>query len=145
MVRIDDRNVAVIAVEIGYDQMVVAAIGLDGKVSASASDRRGDSPVDVERAVGAIVRRVDDLTSRGGAVEGRQVIAVGLAIPGLIGRGDRSVAIAPNLRWSDVDIADDLEGALRREVGLDVAVHVGNDADVGALAEDQTKIGFPLL
>lgn len=141
MVRVDDTTVAVIAVEIGYDEMVVAAVGLDGKVIASASDRRGDPPFLVGRVIDAIVRRVDDLTSADGRVEGRKVIGVGLAIPALIGRDGRRVAIAPNLRWSDVDVARDLEVALRSGVGLDVDVHVGNDADVGALAEARFGAG----
>ena len=56
---------------------------------------------------------------------------MGVAVAGVTRRSDGFVQLAPNLGWHDVPLAALLGGGL----GLDVPVHVANEADLGALAE----------
>ena len=57
------------------------------------------------------------------------VVGVGVAVPGMVRQPDGQVRFAPNLGWEDVPLGAELADAL----GLPVAV--GNDADLGILAE----------
>jgi predicted NBD/HSP70 family sugar kinase len=56
---------------------------------------------------------------------------VGIGVPGIVRRTDGHIELAPNLGWENVPF-----GALVAErLGLGVPLQVGNDADLGALAE----------
>jgi predicted NBD/HSP70 family sugar kinase len=66
-----------------------------------------------------------------------QVIGCGVSVPGLVRDGDGVVVAAPNLGWTDVSLADALASAL----GRGVPIRVGNDADLGALAESRFGAG----
>ena len=55
-----------------------------------------------------------------------------VAVPGLVDVAAGVVAEAPNLRWRDVAVAEPLRRALR--LGA-TPVHVGNDANLAAIAE----------
>ncbi len=57
------------------------------------------------------------------------VVGVGVAVPGMVRQRDGQVRQAPNLGWQDAPVGAELADAL----GLPVAV--GNDADLGILAE----------
>ena len=63
------------------------------------------------------------------AVPDMAVLGVGVSVPGLVRTADGLVHFAPNLGWTDVAFVDLLSDSL----GLPVVV--GNDADLGVLAE----------
>ena len=67
----------------------------------------------------------------------RRIIGIGVSVPGLIRESDSVVVAAPNLGWTDTALASLLDEAL--DVGL--PVRVGNDADLGALAESRFGAG----
>jgi predicted NBD/HSP70 family sugar kinase len=58
-------------------------------------------------------------------------LGIGLAIPGVVRHSDGLVRFAPNMAWVDVPIA----AALAGRMGGSLTVTVGNDADLGAIAE----------
>ena len=60
---------------------------------------------------------------------GASVVAAGVSVPGVVRRADGLVREAPHLRWQDVPLGERLAGL------LGVPVLVGNDAELGALAE----------
>lgn len=62
---------------------------------------------------------------------GHHVLGVTVAVPGLVDRGFGRVTSAPNLGWTDVDLADEVSAAL----GAGVVVSIDNDANCAALAE----------
>jgi predicted NBD/HSP70 family sugar kinase len=64
-----------------------------------------------------------------GAVPDTAVLGVGVSVPGLVRSDDGLVHFAPNLGWTDVQFVDLLSEALA------LPVVVGNDADLGVLAE----------
>jgi predicted NBD/HSP70 family sugar kinase len=121
-VRVNPKPV-VIAVNPEVDAVTAAAIGLGARVGRRIR-RPLDSVPDPETAVEVIAGLVRDLTERG-----RRVVAVGLAVPGLVRATDGTVRWAPHLGWREVPFARMVEDA----VGL--PVHADNDATLGALAE----------
>ena len=65
------------------------------------------------------------------AAEGRKVLGLTVAVPGLIAPTGQ-VRYAPSLGWHDVDLAELLQRAMRRPA---FGISVENDANVAALAE----------
>jgi predicted NBD/HSP70 family sugar kinase len=59
------------------------------------------------------------------------MVGVGVGVPGLVRQPDGLVRFAPNLGWVDVPLGEHFAEAL----GLSVPVVVGNDSDLGAIAE----------
>ncbi|MEP6599562.1 MAG: ROK family transcriptional regulator [Actinomycetota bacterium] len=119
----------VVAVDIEVDRVTGAAVGLGGRVLARRETRLEagrSSPADVAEVIAAMV---DPL----GAALPAVAWPVGLAasIPGTIRRTDGVVEFAPNLHWQEVGFAD----LLAAKVRCGLPIHLGNDADLGALAE----------
>jgi predicted NBD/HSP70 family sugar kinase len=121
------EHVQVLAADVGVDQVDVALVGLGGQIV----DRRhrrltvGSGPRTV---TSLIVRMVEAL--RRDRCAGGAIVGLGVALPGVIRHVDGFVRFAPNLGWADEHFGGLLAAALP---GL--PVRVGNDADLGALAE----------
>ena len=119
-------DVVVIAANPEVDALEIAAVGLDRSIRLREriENEAVPSPEDTARAIGACVRRwKEDLLAHA------RIVAVGLAVPGLVRSGDGLVRNAPHLGWRDVPIAQLVANA----TGLDA--FVGNDASLGVLAE----------
>jgi predicted NBD/HSP70 family sugar kinase len=128
------ESVFVLAAEIGVDTMDVARIGLGGhpldRLSIpTPADRDPVTIVDtlVELMLGMLRR----------AEEGGRLVGVGVAIPGVVADSAGVVRFAPNLGWSDVA----LSAMLSARMGRGVPVHLGNDAELGALSEHTRGAG----
>ena len=65
------------------------------------------------------------------------LVGIGISVPGMVRRNDGLVRLAPNLDWHDVSFGSIVLAAL----GVDVPVSIGNDADLGAVAEHQRGAG----
>ncbi|WP_141012605.1 ROK family transcriptional regulator [Nocardioides sambongensis] len=124
----------VIAVDLGVDRAVVARVGLGDQVfeRAEATIEPQAEAWQVGAAVARLVRHVAGL-----APDNASLLGIGVAVPGLVRRSDGLIRQAPNLGWTDVSFASILLAAL----GLDVPVTLGNDADLGALAEHRRGVG----
>ncbi len=130
VIRVRPGSFMVVAIEIGVDQVSVALVGLDGSV------------IDRDRC---LLSRTRDRSSRRvvsqSAVVARTLVerslgsftlaAIGVAVPGAVRPGGRVVNFAPNLGWRNVPLADELQ----RSLGWDTPVLLGNDANLGAMAE----------
>lgn len=119
----------VLALEITVDSSAAAVVGLGGEV---LEQHRVERPRDRT----SLEERLDDLRALTGqlellATQRDSIIGVGVAVAGLVRRTDGWVSKAPNLGWHDVPLGSLLGPAL----GIDLPVQVGNDADLGALAE----------
>jgi predicted NBD/HSP70 family sugar kinase len=123
-----DAAVAV-AFSIGVDSLSVATVGLGGIVLGLArSDRpRGHHAVDA--VVGDLAALLDCLPAGRPAEEA--VVAVGVAVPGIVRSRDGLVETAPNLGWTGVPLG----ALLRSRLDWSVPVVVRNEADLGVLAE----------
>lgn len=118
-----------LGVEIGVDAVGACVVDLTGAVRAERvvpSDHRGRPAADGLHAAAAAAAEVV-------ARAGLPVAGIGLAVPGVIAGG--VLERAPNLPlWRDVEIGTRAAATLAPLVG-DVPVHVGNEADLAALAE----------
>lgn len=79
---------------------------------------------DVVRSIGLVADELLDEMGTGDVCAG-----AGAAVPGIVRAPDGLVRQVPNLGWTDVPLGDELG----RELGMPVVV--GNDADLGVLAE----------
>jgi predicted NBD/HSP70 family sugar kinase len=115
----------VLAVDVRVDQVAIALVGLGGEILGRNSWNlrvRTREPEEVITHVvdSAIVLAADiDVT----------MVAGGVSVPGVVRRSDGMVHEAPNLHWTDVPLGDRLCAVF----GMPVVV--GNDAELGALAE----------
>ncbi|WP_084958060.1 ROK family transcriptional regulator [Thermoactinospora rubra] len=131
MLVLDGSPYAAVGMEINVDYVTAVAVDLAG--TRLLAWRRAFSPgaslSQGVAAVAAIARRVVGRMTK----EGRQVLGLTVAVPGLVGV-DGIVRLAPNLGWRDADLSGDLAKALR-DPGF--PIHVDNDANLAALAEQR--------
>ncbi|MDO9377487.1 MAG: ROK family transcriptional regulator [Nocardioidaceae bacterium] len=122
-----ERQVFVVAVELRVERVEVARVGLAGHVLARGGGAmpRSREPRAVASVVASLVREMVD-----GAPDGAALVGIGVGLPGVVS-GAGVVGFAPNLRWTAVD----LRRLLRDALGVDVAILMGNDADLGVLSE----------
>jgi predicted NBD/HSP70 family sugar kinase len=133
VVRSKGTNVFVLAFDLRVDRIVCAAIGLGGEVLATLHRPRLDGPYPVENAITAILESTDELFAK--LPLGAVWAGVGIAIPGVVETELGFVRKAPNLGWIDVPFGKDIESALRAHMGVCPSVVLGNDANLGAIAE----------
>ncbi|MFG1924265.1 ROK family protein [Cryptosporangium sp. NPDC048952] len=118
----------VLAVEIEVERIVSAAVGLGGRVHV-----RRETPVS-EPSPGEVVDRIaaDAHALAAEMPTSATLVGVGVSVPGTVQLTEGLVVHAPNLRWRNVPLGSRLAEALP---GLEV--RIGNNANLGALAEHQ--------
>jgi predicted NBD/HSP70 family sugar kinase len=118
----------VLAVDLRVDGLTVARVGLGGIVQSRATGPvpAGRDPQVIASSVVDLMRLVVKDVEPDSALVG-----VGVGVPGIIRAEDGLVRLAPNLDWHDVPFAEIL-GERLGALGTPV---LGNDADLGALAE----------
>lgn len=118
-----------IAFSIGVDSLAAAVVGLGGSILAEARVERPRRHHTVDEIVSDIVGIFDMLP--GGRSSADRIVAVGVAVAGVVRRADGLVETAPNLGWT----SEPLGAVLAARLGWDIPVIVGNEADLGVLAE----------
>ncbi|MDP9482449.1 MAG: ROK family protein, partial [Chloroflexota bacterium] len=132
-VRIAPDGPFVVAVDLGVNRVVVARVGLGGTVRERAETIvAGSEAWQVGSIVAGLVRQVV-----AEAPTSSPMVGIGISVPGMVRRNDGLVRLAPNLEWHDVSFGSIVLAAL----GVDVPVSIGNDADLGAVAEHQRGAG----
>lgn len=118
----------VLAVDLRVDGLTVARVGLGGVIQSRATGPvPGDhDPESISESVVDLMRLVVKDVDPGSALVG-----VGVGVPGIIRAEDGLVRLAPNLDWHEVPFAHVL-GERLGDIGRPL---LGNDADLGALAE----------
>jgi predicted NBD/HSP70 family sugar kinase len=141
VVQVSD-GCAVLAIEIFVDEIGAALVALDGTVVSSVRAARPRTRVAVTETIDDVAALADRLDAQvrtsSRAPADRRVVGCGVSVPGLVGVDDGVVVAAPNLGWVDVPLARSLASAL----GPGIPIHVGNDADLGALAESRFGAGI---
>lgn len=125
-VALDGSRFASLGVEANVDYLTSVALDLSGREILSVA-RPPDATAPSVSSVAGMVREAADRLRR----QGRTLLGVTVAVPGLVGRDGEVVTYAPNLRWNDAHIG----GPLREVLGPDTPVRVENDANCAALAE----------
>jgi predicted NBD/HSP70 family sugar kinase len=123
----------VLAADVKVSRIIFAVVGLGGTVHQRVEvpltdDSRGVAPT-VDRLVeliGTALAESPDL----------HVVGLGVSVAGIVRVADGFVHLAPNLGWVDVPLANLLVDRLSGDLGItDLDVVIGNEADLGALAE----------
>lgn len=116
----------VLAVDLGVRHLTVARVGLGGRVLDRVEVPSWTAWSDLADAVAVIAATCGRLLA---AAPGGCGFGVGVAIPGVVRKNDGLVRFTPNLGWVDVPFGAQLAERLGQPV------RVGNDADLGVLAE----------
>lgn len=115
----------VMAVDVRVEQVSVALVGIGGEILGRCSWSLRPST----RAPREVFTKIVDSGQLLMDELGIRADAIGVSLPGVVRRSDGLVHEAPNLHWTDVSLGDWLGRAMHSPV------HVGNDAELGALAE----------
>jgi predicted NBD/HSP70 family sugar kinase len=115
----------VLAVDVRVDQVSIALVGLGGAILGRNSWNLWVRTREPEEVIAHVV---DSAIVLAADIDVRMV-AGGVSVPGVVRRSDGLVHEAPNLHWTDVPLGERLSAV------LGVPVLVGNDAELGALAE----------
>ncbi|CRK55828.1 Xylose-responsive transcription regulator, ROK family [Alloactinosynnema sp. L-07] len=115
----------VLAVDIRVEQVAIALVGLGGEMLGRNRWNLHGRTREPDEVITHIVESTRVLAEELDV----KTFGVGVSVPGVVRRSDGFVHEAPNLRWRDVPLGDRL-GAT-----LGVPIRVGNDAEIGALAE----------
>ncbi len=129
---------AMLAVDVLVDSVAVAAIGLGGAVLRSARRDRGRDRISADRTVSDVSQLAAGVLASLPA--GCTLLGMGVSVPGLVRRSDQLVVVAPNLEWHGVPFGD----LLLESLELDLPYQVGNDSDLGALAESHRGVAAGL-
>jgi predicted NBD/HSP70 family sugar kinase len=130
----DAEAVFVIAAELGVDTMDVARVGLGGLPLDRLSTTTPSDP-DPEMLLDTLMELVRSMLKT--ADDNARLVGIGIAVPGVVTDAAGLVRFAPNLGWTDVP----LSSMLSSRVGQRVPVHLGNDAELGALSEHTRGAG----
>jgi predicted NBD/HSP70 family sugar kinase len=117
-----------VAVDIEVDRLSVAAVTIGGAVRwrhVRVLECAARSTAEVARATAEVVRQ-----AIGALPSPSWPIGVGVSVPGTVRTGSGLVEDAPNLGWHNEPL-----GPMLRELIPGLPVVLGNDADMGALAE----------
>ncbi|MDA8330107.1 MAG: ROK family transcriptional regulator [Candidatus Dormibacteraeota bacterium] len=125
----------VLAVQVGVDSVEVALMGLGGVTLAR---RRSAISKPEDRTVARVVHAIVRLGARCLADSPGVVVGVGVAVPGSVSPSGGVVNFAPNLSWRQVPLA----GMLAEQLGVGPVVRIGNDANLGAMAEHSRGVGI---
>ncbi|WP_040495951.1 ROK family transcriptional regulator [Ilumatobacter nonamiensis] len=139
LVRLVPGAVAALGIDVSVTRLAVGLVGLDGRtisVVEREGDRTADSPESTAEAVAEMAQRI------GVGGDGAPIlVGVGAAVPGLVRGRDAHVVLAPNLGWTDVAFADLVRTAIHQRLGVLLDVSIGNEADLGAMAEARFGVG----
>ncbi|MEV0543371.1 ROK family transcriptional regulator [Nocardia salmonicida] len=133
VVRPESERVYVLALDVGADRLAVARVGLGGVILDRRETPRDSTAFDPDEVIESLAVMAE--TMIGSAGPDSVCVGVGLAFCGMVRECDGVVRYGPNIGWVDVPI-----GALLSE-RLGVRVVVGNNANLGALAERERGVG----
>jgi predicted NBD/HSP70 family sugar kinase len=114
----------VMAIDVRVEHVAMGFVGLGGEILGRDSwnlHRTRDPGEVITHIVESARLMADDLDAT--------AVGVGVSVPGVVRRADGHVHEAPNLHWTGVALGKRLEAVLK------LPVQVGNDAELGALAE----------
>jgi predicted NBD/HSP70 family sugar kinase len=120
-----------IGLEVNVDYLAVSVEDMTGSVRhehRAHYDNRRSAPSTVLDRLGVAAREALDAAAR----QGLRPVGVSVAVPGLVEEASGMVVFAPNLGWSDLPVAGELEAR------LELPVHVENESNLAALAEHWT-------
>ncbi|TQS28887.1 ROK family transcriptional regulator [Microbispora sp. KK1-11] len=135
VVRPETARVYVLAFEVGVDRLAAARIGLGGVILDRREAVRARGPFDMAQVVGTLAGFARQMRRR--TREDTICVGAAAAVSGVVRASDGVVRIGPNIGAFEMPLGEEL--TKRLALGLPVAV--GNEANLGALAEHTRGIG----
>ncbi len=135
VVSVRTADNVVVAIEFLVDSIAVAAIGLGGSVIRLERAARPRDHASADEVIDKVASMVAPIVA--GLPPTTRVHGIGVAVAGIVRRDDNLLMFAPNLGWHDAPIGSMISAA----TGLPYPVVVGNDGDLGALAERRRGAG----
>jgi predicted NBD/HSP70 family sugar kinase len=122
-------RVYVLSVDLGVGHLAAVRVGLGGVVLDRRSLRQRPRDFSVPRTLSRLSSLLRALLE--GAPADGVCVGIGVGVCGVVSAEDGTVRFAPNLGWVDVPLRD----LVREVLDTRLPVDLGNDGDVGALAE----------
>ena len=132
-------GVYVLALDIGVEHMTAVRIGVGGVVLDRRELQQSVSDYSVKRTLTRLVRLARQLFE--GAPKGGVCLGIGVGVCGVVSAEDGLVRFAPNLGWVDVPLRD----LLAERLGTSLPIDLGNDGDLGAVAENLRGVARGVL
>ena len=129
VVRPESTRFYVLALEVGSDRLVAARVGLGGVVidrREVSRSRESFDPVDIGST---LVTMAQQLIRKGR--NDTICVGAGAAFCGIVRQEDGVIRYGPNIGWVDVPFGEELG----RKLDLGFPVVIGNNANLGAMAE----------
>ncbi|MCU1683086.1 MAG: sugar kinase [Amycolatopsis sp.] len=115
----------VLAVDLSVEHVAIALVGLGGQILGRNSWNLRGRMREPEEVITHIIESAAILAGDLHLTPA----AAGVSVPAVVRRSDGYVHEAPNLRWTDIALGERLRNVMR------IPVLVGNDAEMGAVAE----------
>lgn len=115
----------VLAVDVRVEQVAIALVGLGGEMLGRNSWNLRSRTREPDEVITHVIESTRVLADELGVA----MVAAGVSVPGVVRRSDGLVHEAPNLHWTNVPVGERLATVFQ------VPIRVGNDAELGALAE----------
>lgn len=135
VVRPESTRVYVLAFDVGVDRLVAARVGLGGTILDRRAISRPRGPLELDEVVSTLSGLAMQMVAK--AAGDAVCVGAGAAFCGMVRQADGVVRFGPNIGWRDEAFAETL--AKRLDLGRRVVV--GNDANLGALAEHMRGAG----
>lgn len=125
-VELDGAHLVALGLEVNVDYVAATAIDLAGRTRLQTRHALGPDDLPLDRVTDLAQTSLRDLEQ-----DGRQVLGVAVAVPGLVDHAAGVVVTAPNLGWHDLP----LRSRLAQSLPPGCPLRVDNDANVAAVAE----------
>ena len=127
------ESAVAIAFDVRVERLVGAVVGFGGQVLARQEQVHRRSGFKPSTGVKQLVSMAHALVAA--VPKGARWIGTGVGVPGIVDLSNGLVRLAPNLGWVDAPLGELVAEALRIDFGSSPATVIGNDADLGAVAE----------
>lgn len=130
--HLDQERSVLLGAEIGVEFISVVAVSLGGDLLDSCSEAIR-KPVESE-VMRDLVRLLTETVNKMKS-EGRNMLGIGVGVPGAVDETRGVLKVAPNLGWRDVSVREQLQAALAKAGAANIPIFIQNEADVAALGE----------
>lgn len=128
-VELASDHVYVLALDVGVEHLTAVRIGVGGQVLERRELRQTVNDYSVKRTLTRLEKLARALLD--GAPPDGVCLGIGVGVCGVVSTDDGLVRFAPNLGWVDVPLRD----LLAERLGTTLPIDLGNDGDLGAMAE----------
>jgi len=131
--QIDPERLAMIGAELAVDGLQVVLVSLTGEILDSVSEPQADMG-EAARVLARLGELIAIAGERAKAL-GRELLGIGIGVPGAVDERSGLLKVAPNLGWRDVEVLTQVRRTLEGNPLFNLPIYVQNEADVAALGE----------